>query len=92
MADRDTTRIAGEWERQVSSSSAFFEHLLIPSQLMKLQHERALLTHSFQAIASSLRVKRFELGNALDEVCVAERKIEAAGMSMETAGFSPKRE
>jgi hypothetical protein len=66
--------------------------LLIPFQLMKLQHERALLTHSFQAIASSLRVKKFELGNALDEVWIAERKIEAAGMSMETAGFSPKRE
>ncbi|GHJ88036.1 hypothetical protein NliqN6_4438 [Naganishia liquefaciens] len=76
MADRDTTRIAGEWERQ----------------LMKLQHERALLTHTFQTIASNLRVKKFELYNALDEVWVAERKIEAAGMSMETLTFSPKPE
>jgi hypothetical protein len=57
-----------------------------------LQYERTLLTHSFQTIASGLRVKKFELGNALDEVWVAERKIEAAGMTMETAGFSPKRE
>lgn len=57
-----------------------------------MQYERALLTHSFQVVASSLRVKKYELGNALDEVWVAERKVEAAGMSMETAGFSPKRE
>ena len=59
---------------------------------MKLQHERALLTHTFQTIASNLRVKKFELYNALDEVWVAERKIEAAGMSMETLTFSPKPE
>lgn len=57
-----------------------------------MQYERALLTHSFQVVASGLRVKKYELGNALDEVWVAERKVEAAGMSMETAGFSPKRE
>ncbi|KAI5449141.1 hypothetical protein NCC49_005279 [Naganishia albida] len=76
LAERDMTRVAGDWERQLS----------------KMQYERALLTHSFQTIASSLRVKKFELGNALDEVWVAERKIEAAGMTMESAAFSPKRE
>ncbi|KAJ9121991.1 hypothetical protein QFC24_004574 [Naganishia onofrii] len=76
LADRDMTRVAGEWERQ----------------LARLQHERALVTHAFQSIASGLRIRKFEMGNALDEVWVAERKVEAAGMTMETAVFSPKRE
>ncbi|KAJ9096827.1 hypothetical protein QFC21_005098 [Naganishia friedmannii] len=76
LADRDMTRVAGEWERQ----------------LAKLQHDRALVTHAFQSLASGLRIKKFEMGNALDEVWVAERKVDAAGMTMETAIFSPKRE
>jgi hypothetical protein len=64
----------------------------LPDQLAKLQHERALVTHAFQSLASGLRIKKFEMGNAVDEVWVAERKVEAAGMTMETAVFSPKRE
>lgn len=55
-------------------------------KIIALRNDRAKLTHDFQALAAGLRLKRYDLALAEDELIAARLRTEAADITYDNLG------